>query len=167
MTRAVLAEFTEPRAFEAALPQVEAAGFRTIETLTPYAPPKDEAIAPAVRGLVRNAIIAGLIAAAILYLVEFLSSVVAYPLDSGGRPHNSWPVFPPAAFEIGVLAASITGFIEFLRRAGLPHLADPLFDAPGVERASQDRFFIALTPVHGAAEFALRLGALRTSEVEL
>jgi Alternative complex III, ActD subunit len=167
MTRAVLAEFTAPKAFEAALPQVEAAGFHTVETLTPYAPPRDEATEPAVRGLIRNAIIAGLAAAGLLYLVQVLSSVVAYPLDSGGRPHNAWPVFLPASFEIGVLAGALTGFGEFLRRAGLPHLADPVFDAPGVERASQDRFFVALTPVDGASELALRLGALRTLEVEL
>jgi hypothetical protein len=167
MTRAVLAEFAQARAFEAALRQAEAAGFRALDTLTPYAPPRDEAADAATRGLIRNAIITGLILAAGLYLVEVLSAVVAYPLDSGGRPRDSWPVFLPAVFEVGVLGAALTGFVEFLRRAGLPRLADPLFDAPGVERASQDRFFLALAPVEGAVELAMRLGALRANEVEL
>lgn len=167
MTRAVLAEFTRADAFEAAHRQAQAAGFQALDSFTPYAPPKDEASEAAVRGLIRNAIVAGVVVAAILYLVEFLSSVVAYPFDSGGRPRDSWPVFLPAVFEIGVLAGTLTGFVGFLARARLPHLADPIFDAPGIERASQDRFFLALVPVEGASDLAMRLGALRTSEVEL
>jgi hypothetical protein len=167
MTRVVLAEFAGPRAFEAALAEAQGAGFRTVETLTPWVPQQDETVEAATAGLIRDAIIAGLVVAAVLYLVQVVSAVVAYPLDSGGRPRDSWPVFLPSTFEVGVLAASITGFVGFLRRAGLPHLADPVFEAPGVERASQDRFFLALEPVEGAAAFAMRLGALRTSEAEL
>lgn len=167
MTRAVLAEFTQAQAFETALSRARAAGFEVVETLTPYPPPKDEADEASTRELIRNSLVVGAVVAAILYLVEYLSSVVAYPIDSGGRPHDSWPAFIPAVFEIGVLAGSVTGFVEFLRRARLPQLADPVFEAPGVERASQDRFFAALAPVDGASEFAMRAGALRTSEVEL
>jgi hypothetical protein len=168
MTRILLAEFTGPQAFEAALAEAQGgAGFRAVETLTPWAPPQDEASEAATAGLIRDAIIAGLVAATILYFVQVLSAVVAYPFDSGGRPKDSWPVFLPATFEVGVLAASIMGFIGFLRRAGLPHLADPVFEAPGVERASQDRYFLALEPVEGASTFAMRLGALRTTETEL
>ena len=167
MTRAVLAEFTQGQAFETALGRAREAGFEVVETLTPYAPPKEEADEASTRGLIRDALVAGAVVAAILYLVEFLSAVVAYPFNSGARPHDSWPVFLPAVFEIGVLAATLTGFVGFLRCAGLPHLADPVFEAPGAERASQDRFFLALAPVAGASELAMRLGALRTSEVEL
>lgn len=167
MTPAVLAEFTHEHAFKAALEALQGSGFTAAETLTPFPPPPDAASDAAVHGLIRNALIAGLVAAALLYLVQYLSSVVDYPINAGGRPHDSWQTFLPATFEIGVLAASLTGFAEFLRRARLPRLADPLFDASGVERASQDRYFIALTPAEGASELAMRLGALRTSEVAL
>lgn len=167
MTRAILAEFTHEPVFEAALEALAGSGFAAAETLTPYPPAPDEASEAAAHGLIRNALIAGLAAAAVLYLVQYLSSVVDYPIDSGGRPHNAWQVFLPASFEIGVLGASLVGFFEFLRRGRLTRLSDPVFEAPGVERASQDRWFIALTPVDGASELAMRLGALRTSEVEL
>jgi hypothetical protein len=167
VTRAVLAEFTHEQGFKAALEALPGSGFTAAETLTPYSPPPDETTEAAVGGLVRNALIAGLIAAALLYLVQYLSSVVDYPINAGDRPHNAWQVFLPATFEIGVLAASLVGFFEFLRRGRLTRLSDPVFEAPGVERASQDRFFIALIPVDGASELAMRLGALRTSEVEL
>jgi hypothetical protein len=167
VTRAVLAEFTDEPAFKAALEAVQGSGFSMAETLTPYPPPPDEASDAAVRGLIRNALIVGLAVAFMLYMVQFLSSVVDYPIDSGGRPHNNWQVFLPATFEIGVLGASLVGFFEFLRRGRLTRLSDPVLEAPGVERASQDRYFLALTPVEGASDLAMRLGALRTAEVEL
>ena len=90
-----------------------------------------------------------------------------YRFNSGGRPQDSWQTFLPAAFEFGVFAATATGFVNFLRLGRLPHLADPVFEVPGFERASQDRYFLALQPVEGGTDLAMRLGALRTAEVEL
>ena len=55
---------------------------------------------------------------------------------------NSWPVFLLVPFEIGILAAGIAGFVALLWSCGLPRLHHPLFAYPGIERASQDRFFI-------------------------
>ena len=45
-------------------------------------------------------------------------------------------------FEAGVLAAGIAGFITFLYTCGLPGLYHPVFDVPGIERATSDRFFL-------------------------
>ena len=67
---------------------------------------------------------------------------IAYPLNSGGRPLNSWPVFLLVPFEVGVLAAALSGVVAFLWSCGLPRLHHPLFDVPGIERATQDRFFL-------------------------
>ncbi len=69
---------------------------------------------------------------------------VAYPFNSGGRPLFSWPVFLLVPFEVGVFAAALAGLIAFFVHCGLPRLHHPAFGVGGVERASQDRFFLDL-----------------------
>jgi hypothetical protein len=168
VSRAVIAEFSRQDAFEQAVSAIAAeTGFQLVDTFSPYKPKDNEEARRRVRVLIRWSLIAGLIAATIIYIVQLLSLTLSYRFNSGGRPQDSWQTFLPAAFEGGVLAAAATGFANFLRLGRLPHLADPVFDVPGFERASQDRYFVALRPVEGAAELALRLGALRTTEVEL
>jgi Protein of unknown function (DUF3341) len=168
VSRAVVAEFTHAHAFEQAVKAVQAeTGFQLVETFTPHKPTDNEDAARRVRVLIRWSIVGGLIGATLIYVVQLLSLTLAYPFNSGGRPQNTWQTFLPAAFELGVLVASVTGFVNFLRLGRLPHLADPVFDVPGFERASQDRYFVALRPVEGASDLALRLGALRTAEVDL
>jgi hypothetical protein len=168
VSRAVIAEFTHEHAFERAVQAVQAEkGFQLVDTFTPYRPPDNEAAERRVRVLIRWSIITGLIAAAIIYIVQLLSLTLSYRFNSGGRPQDTWQTFLPAAFELGVLVAAVTGFVGFLRLGRLPHLADPVFEVPGFERASQDRYFFALQPVEGGSDLAMRLGALRTAEVEL
>jgi hypothetical protein len=45
-------------------------------------------------------------------------------------------------FEVGILAAAIAGAVAFLYTCSLPRLHHPLFEIPGFERATQDRFFL-------------------------
>ena len=58
--------------------------------------------------------------------LEFWSAVYAYPIDSGGRPLNSWPIFLLVPFEVGVLAAAVAGFAALLVLCGLPRLHHPV-----------------------------------------
>ena len=67
-----------------------------------------------------------------------------YPLNIGGRPFNSWPMFIPIAFELTVLFAASAGVFGMLFLNGLPRLHHPIFKTPGIERATQDRFFLCL-----------------------
>jgi energy-converting hydrogenase Eha subunit A len=168
VSRAVIAEFTHEHGFEQAVKAIQAQeGFQLVDTFTPYRPHDNAEAGRRVRVLIRWSIITGLIAAAIIYVIQLLSLTLSYPFNSGGRPQHSWQTFLLAAFEGGVLAAAATGFVNFLRLGRLPHLADAVFEVPDFERASQDRYFLALGPVEGASELLMRLGALRTAEVEL
>ena len=89
-------------------------------------------------------LIAAVSVAAFAYGLEFWSAVYAYPIDSGSRPLNSWPVFLLVPFEVGILAAAIAGFVALLVLCGLPRLNHPLFDWNPIERATDDRYFLLL-----------------------
>ena len=80
--------------------------------------------------------------AVLAFGLQWYSAVIDYPLNSGGRPLNSWQVFLLVPFEVGVFAAALCGVVALLWSCGLPRLHHPLFEVPGFERATQDRFFL-------------------------
>src|SRR5262249_34145197 len=82
------------------------AGYRHVDAYTPYAV---EGLA-AELGLRRSRIpsivmIGGLVGAAAGFWMQYYSAAINYPLNVGGRPLNSWPVFVPIAFEVMILVA--------------------------------------------------------------
>ena len=82
--------------------------------------------------------------------------MIDYPYNSGGRPFDAWPAFMLVPFATGILLAAIAGFATFLIECGLPRLHDALFAVEGFERASQDRFMLALERPAGDDECAAR-----------
>jgi hypothetical protein len=86
--------------------------------------------------------IAGATGAAIGYLMQWYSSVFAYPTDSGGRPLNSWPAFLLVPYELVILSAAVVGILGWMWMCGLPKLHHPLFAADVTERAVQDRVLL-------------------------
>ncbi len=48
------------------------------------------------------------------FALQWYSAVIAYPINSGGRPLNSWQVFWLVPFEVGVFAAALCGVIALL-----------------------------------------------------
>ena len=93
--------------------------------------------------------------------MEFWSAVYAYPIDSGGRPLNSWPIFLLVPFEVGVLAAAVAGFAALLVLCGLPRLHHPLFDCDAIERATDDRYFLLVRAPPKAESDSLNGSSLR------
>ncbi len=90
--------------------------------------------------------IAGAAGAVIGYLMQWYSSVFAYPTDSGGRPLNSWPDFLLVPYELAILSAAIVGILGWMWMCGLPKLNDPLFAADITGRAVQDRILLVFPP---------------------
>jgi hypothetical protein len=86
--------------------------------------------------------VAGAIGAAIGYFMQWYSAVIAYPIDSGGRPLHSWPAFLLVPYETAILAAGIVGLLGWMWMCGLPKLFHPLFAAEISQRAVQDRFLL-------------------------
>lgn len=78
------------------------------------------------------------------YVLQYWMNAVDYPLNVGGRPLHSWPAFIPACLIVGILASGATTLLGMLVLCRLPRLEHPMFDVPGFERASEDRFFLSI-----------------------
>ncbi len=154
----LIAEFGNPGALRAAARRVRDEGFRALDALTPCPVEGIDGPLDIKKSPVRwPMLIAGIGVAAFAYGLESWSAIFAYPIDSGGRPLNSWPIFLLAPFEVGVLAAGLAGFIAFLVLCGLPRLNHPLFDWDRIERATDDRYFLLMAaPKDEQADTRLR-----------
>jgi Protein of unknown function (DUF3341) len=143
--RAMIAEFGNPDALGAAVRRVRQEGFRPLDALTPCpVEGLDETLGLKKSPIRWPMLIAGVGVAAFAYALESWSAILAYPINSGGRPLNSWPIFLLVPFEVGVLAAGLAGFIALLVLCGLPRLNHPLFDWDAIERATDDRYFLLI-----------------------
>ena len=145
MSRVLLAEFSRARELVAG---AQAAVRRNARVLDAFAPFPIEGMLELIGqrpSRIRVVMfIAGAAVAAMAYGGEFYTAVIDYQYNSGGRPLQSWPAFMLVPFATGILGASIAGLATFLAECGLPRLHHPLFDAAGFERATQDRFLLAL-----------------------
>jgi hypothetical protein len=86
--------------------------------------------------------VSGLVGAIAGYFMQWYSAAIDYPINSGGRPLNSWPAFLLVPYEMAILLAATIGILAWMWLCGLPRLYHPLFDLPVVERANQDRYLL-------------------------
>ena len=173
MKSPILAEFENAEALTDAARRIKDSGHQLVDAFTPF-PVEGLAETFSVQpSFIRWAmLIGGLTLAAIAYGLQWWSAVYDYPLNVGGRPLNSWPVFLLVPCEVGLLAAALGGLVTFFRQCGLPRLHHPVFDVAAFERASQDRFFLLAREAPDRSDESLRdlllsSGALTVSEMRL
>jgi hypothetical protein len=141
----LLAEFGSCEALVAAVRRVRAEGYRDVQAYTPYpVEGLDEELGLRPTRLPWIVFAAGCLGAAGGFLMQWFAYVVHWPIDVGGRPHNSWPAFIPITFELTILTAAIVGFVAMLAANGLPRLHHPLFGAGAFARASRDGFLLCI-----------------------
>jgi hypothetical protein len=87
-------------------------------------------------------LIAGFGGAALAYLIQWWSAVYQYPVNIGGRPLNSWPAFIPVTVSFTLLIVTLSTVVGMLLLTRLPALYHPIFNAPEIERVTQDGFFL-------------------------
>jgi hypothetical protein len=142
----VMAEFDDPTALVEATRRTYDEGYRVFDSYSPF--PIHETFAAMhiedrrVPGLVLLGGIVGMVSGLGL---QVWVSAFAYPLNIGGRPFLSWPMFIPVTFELTILFASFAAVFGMFILNGLPMPYHPVFNvARFAEHASQDRFFLAI-----------------------
>ena len=169
----LIAEFARGDAMVAALRAAREAGWRRMDAYGPYPMPEAASLlGTRAWPVAAIAVAAGLLGGALQYGSTWYLTVVDYPLNVGGRPLHSWPVFLPATYIVAVLWAAVAALLGMLVLNRLPRLNHPVFAAPGFERASEDRFFLFLMaedPLFddvATEAFLQRLSPLRVTVVQ-
>ncbi len=174
MQAGIVAEFDTHERIVHAVREMRVEGYGALDAFTPY-PMRDLENA---LGMRRSPICwvvfpMGLIAAALAYILQWWTNAVAYPLDVGGRPAHAALAFVPITFEMGVLFSALTAVLTLSVWSKLPALWQPVFDVPGFDRASIDRFFLWISQDDAAfhptlsSNLLFELGAIRVVPVGL
>jgi hypothetical protein len=141
----IMAEFDSPKDLVAAARRTYEAGFRKIDTYSPF--PIEEA-AEAIgfhhNGVPLVVLIGGILGGLSGYLLQWWINVVSYPVNVGGKPHHSWPAFIVVTFEMTILFAGLAAVFGMLALNGLPMPYHPVFNVPRFAFATKDRFFLII-----------------------
>lgn len=173
MRRVMIAQFDDADALLGAARGVRSGRERVLDAFTPFPVQGLAELLGTTSTRLRVAMAAGGFSVAALFLaLQAYSAIIDYPVNSGGRPLNSWPAFMLVPFATGILAAAVCGFAALMMETGLPRLHHPLFELEAIAQASQERFVLALEASGDAADFAAarqrlsEAGAVAITEVE-
>jgi hypothetical protein len=141
----LMAELPDEERLLDAVKRMRAAGYERMDAYSPF---PVEGVAEAL-GSRRTwvpviTLIGGILGLLTGYLLQYWVAAVAYPINVGGRPLNSWPMFIPITYEVTILFAAWIALLGMLVMNGLPRPYHPTFNVPQFARATQDRFFVVV-----------------------
>jgi hypothetical protein len=141
----LMAEFDDASALVAATSKARDEGYRRMDAYSPF-PIEElhEAMGAHHSRLPLIVLIGGLVGCLSGFLLQYWVSTIAYPINVGGRPFNSWPAFMPVTFECTILGASLSAVLGMLALNGLPMPYHAVFNVPRFALASRNRFFLCI-----------------------
>ena len=167
----ILAEFDSHKQLVAALRRLRAERYTHLEVYSPFPSDEIDELLPEKPTPIGWLMLGGglLGGSGACFMQWYAAHDYAY--NVGGRPIHSWPSFIPITFELTVLTSALVGFFGLWWLCRLPRLDHAVFASPRFQRASQDRFFIAvrtddprLTSV-GVERLLREAGAVSVEEV--
>jgi len=141
----LMAEFDSATELVAAANKTREAGFVDVDAYSPI--PIEElhhAIGFKATKLPLMVLIGGLLGGSGGFTLQYWASAIAYPLNVGGKPLVSWPMFIPVTFECSILGAALTCVFGMIMLNKLPQPYHPVFNVDAFGRASTDRFFLVI-----------------------
>ncbi len=141
----LMAEFEDPNALVDATRRAYAEGYREMDAYSPF-PIEElgEALGIHSTAVPLLVLFGGIVGGLSGYGLQYWVSAIAYPLNVGGRPFNSWPAFVPVTFEMTVLVAALTAVFGMIALNRLPMPYHPVFNTPLFALATRDRFFLCI-----------------------
>lgn len=169
----LLAEFDDVNLAVEAARRVYAEGYRDIDAYSPFpVEPLWEAIGANDRRPQLFTLLGGIAGMVGGFGLCYWVSAIAYPLNIGGRPLNSWPAFIPITFETTILIASFSALLSMIVLNGFPTPYHPVFNVPEfLHRGSTSSFFISVEAsdakfdMKRTRDFLAGLGAKAVHEV--
>jgi Protein of unknown function (DUF3341) len=169
----LVAEFATVDGIMAAAERAKKAGYKRMESYTPFAiEGLDDAVGHQPTKLGWVVFWMGVTGFATGFFMQWYSNTQFYPLNIGGKPLNSWPNWIVITFECTILFSAFTAGLFMLGRNGLPRPYHSIFNTPGFERATRDRFFLCIEATDDkfdlgkTKKFMETFQAERVSEVE-
>jgi Protein of unknown function (DUF3341) len=167
------AEFTTVEGIMAAAEKAKKTGYKRMESYTPFpVEGLDEAVGHEPTKLGWVVLWMGITGFFTGFGMQWFANTQFYPLNIGGKPLHSWPNWVVITFECTIIFSAFTAGLFMLARNGLPRPYHSIFNTPGFERASRDRFFLCIEAgddkfdLEKTRQFMETLGAERVSEVE-
>jgi hypothetical protein len=159
-----MAEFAQPERLVAAASAAREKGYRSMDAYAPFpVAGLSEALGLPPSRMPLLILLGGLAGCAGGYGLQYWAMVASYPIDTGGRPLNSWPAFIPVTFELTILCAALAAVFGMILINGLPMPYHPVFNVPRFSLASRSRFFLCIEsrdPLFRIEEARLFLGGL-------
>jgi len=168
----LMAEFETPTDLVRACKAAYAEGYREMDAYSPF--PIEEA-SEAI-GFHKSAVplitlTGGILGGVSGFALQYWINVIAYPLNIGGKPYNSWPAFIVPTFEMTILFAGLVGMFGMFALNGLPRPYHPVFHVEQFSKVTRDRFFLCVEATDpkfdltGTQQFMERLKPLSIAEV--
>jgi mono/diheme cytochrome c family protein len=143
---AVVGLFDSAQALIDAIPKVRRRNLGRVEAYTPYPVHGIEAALGLRRSpLAGMVLVMGMLGAITAMLLEWWTSVVDYPIQTGGKALFSWQAFVPIMFEVMVLFATFTaglGMLLLLNK--LPFFSHPVLSSRAMVSITKDKFALAV-----------------------
>jgi mono/diheme cytochrome c family protein len=164
----VLALFPSAEDLLKAIPKVKERGFTRLEAYTPYPVHGiDEALDIPKSKLGVLVFLMASLGAVSVFLFEWWTSTVSYPLLTAGKAYNGWPAWVPPMLEGTILVGTFTaalGMLFVFNR--LPFFGNPMLGSKAIDRITRDKFALVIRPVDGGLETGAAIAALRAAGAE-